>query len=101
MISLNYDRFFIHSSLKSNMLDNDGKRSDLLTVCTLSTADYDNVLEYVPLAEMGRDYCNRDNLSSIKNFYIEVKDSAGNEIKFEDVGGFEMEIVIWMSPNDP
>jgi hypothetical protein len=50
---------------------------------------------------MVRDYDGKDNLASLKNFYIDVRDKDGNKIPFEQVGGFEIEIAIWISPEDP
>ena len=95
----NYDRFFIHTSLSSNVIDQTGKKSDLLAIVTADPNNRSD--EYVCQAAIGRDYICRDNISALKNFYVEVRDQLGNPIDFSDVGGCEIEIIIWIQPRDP
>ena len=69
----------------------------------LKTITLDKTKKDQLLYEKGttRDYDGKDTLGSLKNFYIDVRDSGGNQIDFAQVGGYEVEIAIWISPEDP
>ena len=76
-----------------------GVKSDVIGVMVLDQTK--EVQEYAPTTVAGREYNAKDNLASLKNFFIELTDAWGNGIPFEEVGGFTMELAIWMQPPDP